>query len=63
MILHTAQGLSAQDFDGADLEKVFSQCCHAVATVSDRRVMRVGKAIYEVQSGGSRTGSLGAAKG
>jgi len=42
---------------------MFSQCRHAVATVSDRRVMRVGKAIYEVQSGGSRTGSLGAAKG
>jgi AbiV family abortive infection protein len=41
-------GLSAEGFDGADLEKVVSRCRLAVAAVSDQRVMRVGKAIYEV---------------
>jgi AbiV family abortive infection protein len=47
--LYAATGLSADGFDGADLEKLFSQCRLAVAAVSDQRVMRVGKAIYEVQ--------------
>jgi AbiV family abortive infection protein len=47
--LCAAAGLGAEDFDGADLEKLFSQCRLAVAAVSDQRMMRVGKAIYEAQ--------------
>jgi AbiV family abortive infection protein len=47
--LYAATGLSPEGFDGADLEKLFSRCRLAVAAVSDQRVMRVGKAIYEVQ--------------
>jgi hypothetical protein len=48
--LYAATGLSAEGFDAADLEKVFSRCRLAVAAVSDQRVMRVGKAIYKVTS-------------
>jgi AbiV family abortive infection protein len=45
---YAATGLTADGFDGADLEKVFGQRRLAVAAVSDQRVMRIGKAIYEV---------------
>jgi len=42
-----AAGLSAEQFSGGDLEELFERCRLAVAAVSDQRVMRVGKAIYE----------------
>jgi hypothetical protein len=45
---------TAEGFDGADLEKVFNRCRLAVAAVSDQRVMRVDKAIYETGIGASR---------
>jgi AbiV family abortive infection protein len=40
-------GLSADQFDGEDVARVLERCRLVVAVVDDKRIMRVGKAIYE----------------
>ena len=40
-------GLSADQFEGDDVARVLERCRLAVAVVGDKRVVRVGKAIFE----------------
>ena len=40
-------GLSADQFEGDDVARVLERCRLAVAVVGDKRIMRVGKAVYE----------------
>jgi AbiV family abortive infection protein len=40
-------GLSADQFDGDDVARVLERCRLAVTVVGDKRIMRVGMAIYE----------------
>ena len=41
-------GLGAAQFSDADAQTLFERCRLAVAGIGDQRVMRVGKALYEV---------------